>query len=705
MATTGRQTCLHPWASLCHAPPSFFTPNCGSFSRFLVARAVHQSTFMPSSSSLCRTPPLLLLAALAACADGKAVPAGPDLGPPSHQSGKTAAQVTGLAPYTQPVDPRFDPSRTIVAKRTPPPLSGGTMTVTSSGQVIAADPDRSLLYIIDVGARKTQTIELMEGDEPGRVITLGSRAYVALRGAGQVAVVELQSQTVSRVDVCAHPRGLAVGGNKGSVLLACAGGELLSLELNGKVKTRTWIADDLRDVGVDAGGIWLTRYRSAELLRVDAEGGISGRQLPSTLTRTEAFGADPIQFSATLAARTISDRAGHPLMLHQRAQSTPINVELGGYGGDQQCGSGIVHATVSRFDDDQRDPPASPTLASSVVPIDLALSPDGSRLAVVSPGGLSQQQTVRTEQRFGEGAFESGPSFGGNLPARQLALLDVEALSSVSGDDASTTVECFDDGPQWEHMFPGEVESVAFASDQQLVALVREPSELRVFSLGRDGSARLEDVIPLSDESVLDTGHQLFHQSAGLGIACASCHGEGHEDGHTWHFQGIGPRRTQSLLGGVLSSAPFHWDGDLQDFRALVDEVMTRRMGAPELGNGWMQALGSYIDAQPARVSTKPVEAEAVQRGKELFEAAARCTECHTGAAYGGKGRFDVGTGGSFTVPSLVGVAERLPLMHNGCATTLAERFDPACGGDRHGDTSDLSKAQIDDLVAFLTTL
>ena len=31
--------------------------------------------------------------------------------------------------------------------------------------------------------------------------------------------------------------------------------------------------------------------------------------------------------------------------------------------------------------------------------------------------------------------------------------------------------------------------------------------------------------------------------------------------------------------------------------------------------------------------------------------------------------------------------------------------FDPLCGGPRHGDTSDLSEAQIGDLVQFLETL
>ncbi|HKO95150.1 MAG TPA: cytochrome-c peroxidase, partial [Polyangiaceae bacterium] len=66
----------------------------------------------------------------------------------------------------------------------------------------------------------------------------------------------------------------------------------------------------------------------------------------------------------------------------------------------------------------------------------------------------------------------------------------------------------------------------------------------------------------------------------------------------------------------------------------------------------------------------------------------------------------DVGTGGSFQVPGLLGLALRPPYMHSGCAKTLLERFQPECGGgDAHGKTSQLSEAQKLDLVAYLSSL
>jgi hypothetical protein len=65
----------------------------------------------------------------------------------------------------------------------------------------------------------------------------------------------------------------------------------------------------------------------------------------------------------------------------------------------------------------------------------------------------------------------------------------------------------------------------------------------------------------------------------------------------------------------------------------------------------------------------------------------------------------DVGTGGSFKVPSLIGLAYTSPYLHNGCAATLADRFGSCGGGDQHGITSTLSSSQLSDLMAYLDSL
>jgi hypothetical protein len=56
-------------------------------------------------------------------------------------------------------------------------------------------------------------------------------------------------------------------------------------------------------------------------------------------------------------------------------------------------------------------------------------------------------------------------------------------------------------------------------------------------------------------------------------------------------------------------------------------------------------------------------------------------------------------------VPSLVGIGTRGPFMHDGCAKTLRERFGACGGGDKHGVTSTLKPAELNDLLTYLNTI
>jgi mono/diheme cytochrome c family protein len=218
------------------------------------------------------------------------------------------------------------------------------------------------------------------------------------------------------------------------------------------------------------------------------------------------------------------------------------------------------------------------------------------------------------------------------------------------------------------------------------------------------------NIIELGGESVYDTGHAIFHESANpnASMSCASCHPEGREDGRVWQFSDVGARRTQSIAGGILATAPFHWNGELDGFDSLMTDVFTGRMSGPELEPARKLAAARWIDSIP-HVAISPVaNVAAVERGKVLFnDAKTACGSCHSGARLTNNQSVDVGTLGMMQVPSLRGLAARAPYMHDGCAKTLEERFtNQACGGgDQHGQTSQLSTEQIADLVSYLETL
>jgi hypothetical protein len=62
---------------------------------------------------------------------------------------------------------------------------------------------------------------------------------------------------------------------------------------------------------------------------------------------------------------------------------------------------------------------------------------------------------------------------------------------------------------------------------------------------------------PVAATTRFDTERDLFHRATIAGLACASCHPAGEDDGHVWTFEELGPRRTQDLAAGLSSSEPF----------------------------------------------------------------------------------------------------------------------------------------------------
>jgi mono/diheme cytochrome c family protein len=298
----------------------------------------------------------------------------------------------------------------------------------------------------------------------------------------------------------------------------------------------------------------------------------------------------------------------------------------------------------------------------AVLPLDTAVSPDGSAVAAVAPGN----------------ALTSG--------------LDTVFVFSACGLQQESTSILAGDGTSEQPI------AVAFAGGAQLLVQTREPAELRIYG------AAAPITIALSSVSRRDTGQDVFHTQAGGMIACASCHPEGGDDGHVWILDGK-RRRTPSLQGTIAGTAPYHWPGDEADLNVLVKDVYTVRMSGALLPDDQRNALTGWVQAVPPPAAPAWSNSRAAQRGQALFERTdVGCRTCHSGAKFTNNKTVDVGTGGAFQVPPLVGVGWRTPLMHDGCAATIADRFG-ACSTAGHGSTASLSAGEISDLVSYLETL
>jgi len=550
----------------------------------------------------------------------------------------------------------------VSASRPPPPISGGTLLVTADqSTAIAADPDRDRIIIADIASKSvTAEIQLQQGDEPGRVVEgAPGSVYVALRNAGAVVTIDLaQKKVVRRDDVCRSPRGMAY--DNGELHIACATGKLVTIDPKyGYIKRELALGDDLRDVVVQGSDLLVTQFRAARVLRVDDLGNVTETQ---SLTPD---GALSFSMDAAVAWRMIRLPTGEVGIVHQSASNEVVVPDKGGYGQQGPCGESIVGSFVS-FGGKSAGMAmqTGSSIMQAALPVDLAVSPDGQQMAVISAGNHTVFDVSMNEYRNSLGEFG-------------------ECMPHPTNP--------------FEH---GQPIAVAFANSTRIVQ-TRQPARLVI------GDA---DIVELGGEAMYDTGHAIFHESANsaLGLACASCHPEGHEDGRVWHFADVGARRTQSIAGGILSTAPFHWNGDLDGFDSLMSDVFTGRMAGPELDPGKRLATAVWIDSIP-QVKTAPVfDTAAVERGKAIYnDPTVACGSCHSGSRYTNNQTVDVGTSGLMQVPSLLGLAARAPYMHDGCAATLEDRFtNPYCsGGDSHGKTSHLSADQIADLVAYLKTL
>jgi mono/diheme cytochrome c family protein len=598
----------------------------------------------------------------------------------------------------------------------PPPISGGTLAALADGRTaVAADPDRDRVFVADYASEQlVAEIALQPGDEPGRVVEdSDGRVHVVLRRAGALLTLERDPWRVtSRRPVCVAPRGLAHDRRQQSLHVVCAEGELVSLApaADGPVLRRVALDDDLRDVVVDGDVLLISRFRSAEVLTVNASGQVLARQTPPD-RQTHIFNRGqlerggpplPARMLSTVAWRLVGLRPGQAVLLHQRALDGEVEAQRGGYGNG--CG-GIVESVASAVG------PLAPLTAPAALPgdvilaVDLAVSPDGRMLAAVSPANARTGGAQLFQQRIdslsqpgqdcGRGAGGRGGSQGGAGGAGG------SAGGPGRTPDAGTDVELPD--PIEAQQPTGEATAVAFTPRGHLLVQTREPASLQLVTGNR--------TVLLSRVSREDTGHSIFHANSSAGMACAACHPEGTQDGRVWRFRDargtLEVRRTQNLGGGISATAPFHWNGDLKDLGALMATVFVERMNGPALDSEQLGALGRWMDTIPAPPSLPARDPEAVERGRALFQSSpAACSTCHAGALLTDNKTVDVGTGHALQVPSLRGLRWRAPYMHDGCAATLADRFTPTCGGgDRHGFTSALSAEQIADLVAYLETL
>jgi hypothetical protein len=248
------------------------------------------------------------------------------------------------------------------------------------------------------------------------------------------------------------------------------------------------------------------------------------------------------------------------------------------------------------------------------------------------------------------------------------------------------------------------------------------------------------------DEQVL-LGKRIFHNAEDTRMAfegyltCGGCHFEGIDDGRVYDFssRGEGFRNTLSLIG--TGQGRLNWTGNLdevQDFEHQIRDLFdglgfmtddalhtgTRDQPLGEAKAGLspeLDALDAYVSSlehanpSPYRNQDGSLTADGVA-GRVFFEKLG-CDFCHSGEKFTDSERgmlHDVGTIGAqsgtragepllgFDTPTLRGVWETPPYLHDGSAPTLKDVVTTKNPTGLHGFTSVLSPTELDQLVSYL---
>jgi DNA-binding beta-propeller fold protein YncE len=201
-------------------------------------------------------------------------------------------------------------------------------------------------------------------------------------------------------------------------------------------------------------------------------------------------------------------------------------------------------------------------------------------------------------------------------------------------------------------------------------------------------------------------------------LSCGTCHPDGRADGLNWDLlnDGIGnPKNNKSLLMSD-KTPPSMALGVRSDF-GLASEAGFRFILFREPEKADVESVKTYIQSMKAQASpllTPDGKLTArAEQGKKIFEdAKTGCVTCHPAPLYTDLKMYNVGTkydldreAEKFDTPTLIELWRTGPYLHSGEAKTVMDVLTTFNKGNQHGNTTQLSKEQLEALAEYLLSL
>jgi cytochrome c peroxidase len=300
----------------------------------------------------------------------------------------------------------------------------------------------------------------------------------------------------------------------------------------------------------------------------------------------------------------------------------------------------------------------------------------------------------------------------------ELVLLETAHIPWTSGEPGDFLSPKLDIGEHKMRRLPlgGRPLTVAFLNDATAVVANYLSDSVQIVDV-RSGKIAKEIALSAPGESTLARrGEALFYdaqRSHGQWFSCSTCHVEGHTCGlnfDTLNDDSYGNPKLTPTLRNVTKTGPWTWHGWQKDLGAGVEKSFVETMFGSRPTAEDIKAVVAFLETLDHPPNPHSKQTDAVKRGQTLFKGKARCSKCHHGDEYTSENNYDVKLepdGSPYRLwnpPSLRGVWDRGPFLHDGRAATLQELLEKHHEPDKLGGEA-LTDNERRDLIAFLQSL
>lgn len=520
---------------------------------------------------------------------------------------------------------------------------------------LALSPDERRLYVTGTYSGTLDAFEINDGKlTPAGSVNVGFEpvgvavspdgrfAYVALQAAAAVAVVDLEKLSIDgRIDVARWPRYLALSPDGGRLAVGTSGDQSISV-----VDTKT--------------------------RKLDFDEPIQGINIGHLITSADG---KYVYF---------------PWMVYRLNPITHRNIQAGWV-----LGSRIARV---RLDESSRREA-------------MTLDPRGK--AVSDPHGIGMTSDEAWMVATGSGTHEL-------LVYRTQGLV----LQSTGGPGDHIDPDlAFDDSRFYRVELGGRPMGLKVSRDNRRVFVANYlANAVQVVDLDARAVVQTIDLGGPKTPSLARRGEAIFYdgrRSLDQWYSCHSCHYDGTTNAvamDTLNDGSLQTFKTVLSLKNVTKTSPWTWHGWQTDLEAAMKKSLTETMLGPRPTDEDVRALVAYFSSadsppNPYRLPEGQLSQSAV-KGKAVFESErAGCIHCHNGPFFTDGEIHDVGLGSprdeyeGYNTPSLVGVYQRVRLLHDGRAKSLEKALSGPHNPAKVTGGGELSAEELADLIEYLKTL